>query len=170
MKLPDTFADQTNNVNVIIETPKGSRNKYTYHPESGLFQLGKILPAGLVFPLDFGFIPETKAEDGDPVDVLVIMEVPGFAGCFVECRIIGVIEAEQTERNHKKVKNDRLLAIPVDSNQFAKIKTIDDLDKTFLNEIIEFFVQYNEMGGKNFKLQNISGPDVALTLVKKQMT
>ena len=82
-------------IQVIIETPKGSRNKFAFDPEQEVFALAKVLPAGMVFPYDFGFIPSTKAEDGDPTDVLVLMDEPAFPGVLVKCRVIGVIEGEQ---------------------------------------------------------------------------
>src|ERR1700733_8357960 len=84
---------------VIIETPKGSRNKYDYSVEFKCFQLGKVLPEGMVFPFDFGFLPSTLGEDGDPVDVLLLMDQPTFCGCVVPSRLIGVIEAQQTEKD-----------------------------------------------------------------------
>ena len=83
-------ADDGNLVHVVIETPKASRNKYAFDPELKIFQLKKVLPEGMTFPYDFGFIPSTKAEDGDPVDVLVLMDEPAFAGCLLKCRVIGV--------------------------------------------------------------------------------
>jgi inorganic pyrophosphatase len=70
-------------IQVIIETPKGSRNKYAFDPKQKIFQLMKVLPAGMAFPYDFGFIPSTLAEDGDPTDVLVLMDEPAFAGCLL---------------------------------------------------------------------------------------
>src|SRR5436305_10642632 len=84
-------------VQVVIETPRGSRNKYKYDEERHLFRLNNVLPAGSSFPYDFGYIPGTKADDGDPLDVLVLMDQPAFTGCLIEARIIGVLEAEQTE-------------------------------------------------------------------------
>src|SRR6266480_920007 len=81
----------------IIETPKGSRNKFDYDPDSRLFMLGGLLPEGMIFPFDFGFIPSTLGEDGDPLDILVLMDAPAHVGCLIEVRIIGVITAEQTE-------------------------------------------------------------------------
>src|SRR4051794_16686563 len=98
-------------VNVVIETPKGSRNKFAYDPASRLFELKKVLPRGIAFPFDFGFIPSTLAEDGDPLDVLVLMDEPAFPGCKVRCRLVGVIEAEQTEKGKKTLRNDRLIAV-----------------------------------------------------------
>src|SRR5580693_1474588 len=81
----------------IIETPKGFRNKFDYDPESGLFKLGGLLPEGMLFPFDFGFIPSTLGEDGDPLDIMVLMDAPAHVGCLIDVRIIGVINAEQTE-------------------------------------------------------------------------
>src|SRR5205809_751086 len=95
----------------IIETPKGSRNKFAYDPETGLFKLGGLLPEGMQFPFDFGFVPSTLGEDGDPLDVLVLMDAPAHVGCQVDTRIVGVIAAKQTERG-KTTRNDRPLAVP----------------------------------------------------------
>src|SRR5581483_718248 len=75
---------------VIVETPKGSRNKYKFEPKLGMFVLGKVLPDGMVFPYDFGFVPSTMADDGDPLDVLLLMDEPAFPGCLIESHVIGV--------------------------------------------------------------------------------
>src|SRR5919199_1807176 len=101
-------------LNVIIETPKGSRNKFDYDEELGLFKLGGVLPAGASFPFDFGFLPATRGGDGDPLDVLVLMDEPAFAGCLVTVRLLGVIEAEQTEGD-ATTRNDRLIAVAATS-------------------------------------------------------
>src|SRR5689334_3990623 len=93
----DAFDPKTGNLNVIVETSQGSRNKYKYDPERRLFKVHKLLPAGASFPFDFGFIPSTVGDDGDPLDVLVVMEEPAPAGILVPARLLGVIEAEQTE-------------------------------------------------------------------------
>jgi inorganic pyrophosphatase len=77
---------------VIIETPKGSHNKYSFDEEQNIFVLRAALPSGMVFPYDFGFVPQTLADDGDPLDVLVLMDMPAFPGCAVVARLIGVIE------------------------------------------------------------------------------
>src|SRR2546421_8211911 len=102
--------DDNGRVQVVIETPKGSRSKYAFDPDQRAFKLKKVLPEGMVFPHDFGFIPSTEAEDGDPLDVLLLMDQPAFPGCLVEARLIGVIEGEQSE-DGKKERNDRLLAV-----------------------------------------------------------
>src|SRR5437870_2951630 len=87
---------------VVIETPKGSRNKFAFDPDQHVFELKKVLPTGMAFPYDFGFVPSTEAEDGDPIDVLVLMDEPAFPGCVLKCRLIGVIEGEQGDRKKKK--------------------------------------------------------------------
>src|SRR5436190_6640997 len=84
-------------IDVMVETPKGCRNKFKFDEKSGRFRLGSVLPAGSTFPYDFGFVPGTKAADGDPLDVLLLMDEPAFPGCLITARILGVIEAEQGE-------------------------------------------------------------------------
>lgn len=140
-------------VDVVIETPKGSAQKYDYDPESHFFKLSKILPAGMVFPYDFGFVPHTKGEDGDPLDVIVISEFCSFPGCMIKCRIIGGIKAEQSEEKGKKkmIRNDRFLAIPKCSAIFDKVKSIEDLPDTIVDQLEDFFIDYNKIEGKEFK-------------------
>ena len=107
-------SDDKQMLRVVIETPKGSRNKFAFDPEELIFELKKVLPAGMTFPYDFGFIPSTKADDGDPVDVLVLMDEPAFARCVLSCRAIGVIEGEQGDKKDKK-RNDRIVAVEKDA-------------------------------------------------------
>src|SRR5207253_9607645 len=108
---------------VVVETPKGSRNKFAFDPDKEIFELKKVLPEGMAFPYDFGFVPSTEAEDGDPVDVLVLMDQPAFAGCLLKCRPIGIIEAEQTS-DHKTVRNDRIIAVENSTHSYAVVKHI----------------------------------------------
>jgi len=154
------------NVTAIIETPKGSTEKYDFDPAMHLFKLKKILPAGMSFPYDFGFIPDTKGEDGDSLDIIVLSEVCAFPGCVMECRLIGAILANQTERDGKTIRNDRFIGIPVVSKQYEKIKNIDQLPGDMLNELKSFFINYNELAGKKFKpLKTIKGRE-ALKLIQ----
>jgi inorganic pyrophosphatase len=147
-------------IQVIIETPKGSRNKYSFDPDQRIFALKKVLPAGMEFPYDFGFIPSTKAEDGDPVDVLVLMDEPAFPGCLLKCRLIGIIEGEQGDKN-EKIRNDRVVAIESDNHSWADIDHIDDLGKAFVKELEEFFVNYHELKGKKYRVLDVRGPKEA---------
>jgi inorganic pyrophosphatase len=153
---------------VVIETPKGSRNKFAFDPKEHIYELKKVLPAGMTFPYDFGFVPSTKADDGDPVDVLVLMDEPAFPGCLLTCRLIGVIEGEQGDKK-KKVRNDRIVAVEKDAHSWADIKTMDDLGKQFCRELEEFFVNYHELSGKHYRILGIKGPSQARRLVKKGM-
>src|SRR5258707_611235 len=113
----------------IIETPKGCRNKFDYDPDSGLFMLAGLLPEGMMFPFDFGFIPSTLGEDGDPLDILVLMDAPAHMGCLIDVRIIGIIQAEQTQDGKTK-RNDRLLGVAIHSYDHEDLKSINDVRKT----------------------------------------
>jgi inorganic pyrophosphatase len=145
----------------IIETPKGWRNKFDYDPESNLFKLGGLLPEGMMFPFDFGFIRSTLGDDGDPVDIMVLMDAPAHVGCLIEVRIIGIIVAEQTEGG-KTESNNRLLGVAFHSYDHENIDTIDEVNKTLLDQVEAFFVSYNKQRGKKFKIKETGGPRRAI--------
>jgi inorganic pyrophosphatase len=153
-------------IRVIIETPKGSRNKYAFNPEEKVFELKKVLPAGMDFPYDFGFVPPTKADDGDPVDVLVLMDEPAFTGCALQCRIIGIIEGEQGDKQETE-RNDRIVAIEKQNHSWADIRHIDDLGKQFREELEEFFVNYHRLSGKKYRILGVKGPLAARKAIEK---
>src|SRR2546423_2791848 len=152
----------------IIETPKGCRNKFDYDPEANLFMLGGLLPEGMMFPFDFGFIPSTLGEDGDPLDILVLMDAPAHVGCLIEVRIIGVITAEQVEDGTTKT-NDRLLGVSVHSFDHEDIESIKEVRQTLLDQLEEFFVSYNRQKGKKFKVTGTSGPQKAIKILQSGM-
>ena len=168
IELKPRDSNDDNIIQVIIETPKGSRNKYSFDPEQKVFQLKKVLPAGMAFPYDFGFIPSTLAEDGDPVDVLVLMDEAAFPGCLLKCRLIGIIEGEQGE-NKEKERNDRIVAIEQANHSYAFVQHIGDLGKKFVNELEEFFVNYHDMEGKEFRVLDVRGPGEARRRIKDGM-
>ena len=149
-ELISPFDEETGDLNVVIDTPKDSRNKYKYDEKLKIFKLGGVLAVGLFFPFDFGYIPNTLGGDGDPLDVLVLMDEAAFVGCLVPSRLLGVIEAEQTE-DGKTERNDRLIAVSADSRTHKNIKSINDLNPTLLDEIEHFFISYNDAKGKKFK-------------------
>ena len=151
---------------VIIETPKGSRNKFSFDVDQEIFSLKKVLPAGMVFPYDFGFLPKTLADDGDPIDVLLLMDEPAFPGVLVPSRLIGVIEGEQID-GKKRIRNDRLVAIADANHMYANVRKLDDLPKQFLRELEDFFVNYHRLEGKEYKLLGCKGIAEAETLIKK---
>src|SRR5579872_1653574 len=151
--------DETN-LQVVIETPKGSRNKYAFDDKQRIFGLKKVLPAGMEFPYDFGFVPSTLAEDGDPTDVLVLMDEPAFVGCLLKCRLIGIIEGQQGKKK-KGVRNDRIIAIEEANHSYAHVRHVDELGKKFVRELEEFFVNYHDMQGQKYHVLDVKGPSEA---------
>ncbi len=160
--------EKTMELRVIIETPKNSRNKFDLDPESGLFELAGVLPEGMMFPFDFGFIPSTLGEDGDPLDVMVFMDAPAHPGCIVNCRIVGIMSAQQTEKN-EAVRNDRLLAVSLKGRTGDHILKSGDIDPETLEQVEEFFKCYNKQHGKTFKILGIEGPKKAVKAIRKGM-
>jgi inorganic pyrophosphatase len=161
----EPFDEGSRTLNVIIDTPKGSRNKFKYDERWEIFKLGGALPLGAVFPFDFGYIPSTRAEDGDPLDVLILMDEPAFTGCLVQAKLIGVIEAKQTEAG-ETTRNDRLIAVAAESRNHSHIRFVGDLNSNLVHEIERFFISYNETKGKQFEVLGRFGPDRAVALVK----
>ncbi len=159
-QLPSLDRDDGALIQVVVETPKGSRNKYAFDDKQEVFELKKVLPAGMSFPYDFGFIPRTLAEDGDPVDVLVLMDEPAFPGCLLQCRVIGIIEGEQSDKNEKE-RNDRIVAIEKENHSFADIRHISDLGHTFVRELEDFFVNYHELSREQYRIIDVRGPKPA---------
>ena len=160
------FGDEDEDVIVVvIETPKGSRNKYAYDPTEHIFELKKVLPAGMAFPYDFGFVPSTLAGDGDPIDVLVLMDEAAFPGCKLKCRLVGLIEGEQAVKKSVE-RNDRVIAVEVANHSYARIRHVDDLGKEFEKELEEFFVNYHRLEGASYKVLALKGPRAAYRAVK----
>lgn len=151
---------------VVIETPRGSRNKYSFDEDDRIFRLKAALPAGMVFPYDFGFVPRCLGGDDDPMDVLVLMDEPAFPGCVLLARLVGVMESEQTE-NGKTERNDRMIAVAETAHLYSNIRNIDDLPKQALTEIEEFFAQYHRLQGKESRRLAWSGADVARRLIEE---
>jgi inorganic pyrophosphatase len=150
---------------VVIETPKGSRNKYAFDAKERVFRLKKVLPAGMAFPYDFGFVPRTLADDGDPIDVLVLMDEPAFPGCVLQCRPIGVIEGEQGSKKGKE-RNDRIVAIQEDAHSWEDVKTLDDLGEQFCRELGQFFVNYHQLTGEKYRILGRKGPKTIRKMIK----
>ena len=152
-------------LNAIVETPKGSRNKFAYEPESGMIALKRCLPEGILFPFNFGFVPSTLADDGDPLDILVLNEDPLFSGCALRVKLLGAIKAEQTE-NGKTFRNDRLLgqAFGEESSEVAKTIRVDN---RLVKEIERFFAAYNRLDGKKFRALGKLNPGAAKEIVRR---
>ena len=163
-----TFDAGTGDLRVVIETPKGSRNKYDYNPECDCLDLAAVLPQGMIIPFDFGFVPSTLGEDGDPLDVLVLMDSPVVPGCVVRARLIGAIEARQKEKAKHAAwqRNDRLIAVALHAETHQDIRSLSQLRPHLLTEIKEFFVDYNRLRDRRFEPLADSGPKKAQKLVE----
>jgi inorganic pyrophosphatase len=157
--------DDEGNLHVLIDTPKGSRNKYKWDEAFGVFTLAGVLTVGAVFPYDFGDIPSTKGEDGDPLDVLVLMDEPAFVGCLVVARLLGALEAEQVE-DGKTVRNDRLVAVAVKAPTWEGVASLADLSPVLLHQIEHFFVSYNAARGRRFTVRGRRDADEARAIVE----
>ena len=169
MKNIPPFVKESNEelVHLIVETPRGSHNKFNWDPEWDLFKLKRCLPAGTAFPLDFGFIPGTLAEDGDPTDVLLLSEWPTYPGCLVECRLIGILKGEQKDPGMDHfVRNDRLLAVPKMTRDFRHVKTLADFGEERLSDIFHFFQYYHGLEGGEYKKVGTANAAEALKTLK----
>jgi inorganic pyrophosphatase len=165
-RLPHRLDLRSTTCRAVIETPKGMRSKYDYDPASGAFEIGGLLPEGMSFPLDFGFIPSTLGEDGDPLDVMVLFDEPCVVGALLEVRLLGVIEGQQTEEG-RSFRNDRLLATATQSRQFASLRKPEDLGRDYLDQLERFWVQYNALKGKRFAVLALRGPAAAVEAVRR---
>ncbi len=160
-----TYDPRSGRLNVIIETPKGSRNKFDYEENDNLFVLGKVLPPGHVFPYDFGFVPSTRAQDGDPLDVLLLMDEAAYPGILVKAQLIGVVEGEQADGGDK-IRNDRLIAVCAKCQTYHGVRLLKDLPGSLLDGIENFFVSYHALDDKRWKLLGHHGPAHAEELVR----
>ena len=156
-------------VYVVVETAKGSRNKYAFDEKLGVFLLKGVLPEGSSFPYDYGYIPSTKGGDGDPLDILVIMDAPAFTGCVITVKVIGAIEADQTERDGRTERNDRLIGVATHAHTHDHVQALSDLRPQMVEEIEGFFEHYNRLAGKAFKPVRRSDASDAMGLVRESM-
>lgn len=129
-------------------------------------KLSKVMPEGMIFPYDFGFVPGTEAEDGDPLDILLLSDAPTLAGCEVECRLVGILKAEQKEEG-KTIHNDRIIAVGEVSVLYAEVKEISQLEPALLHQIEEFFVNYQKVRGVEYKMLAREGSRSARELVSR---
>ena len=152
-------------VHVVVETPRGSAAKLEFDPDLKVFTLSKALILGLTYPYDWGFVPSTKGDDGDPLDVLVIHDAATSPGLVLKCKIIGVLEVLQSEKGKKGIRNDRLIAVPRDSHREKSEKDARDLPKQVRTEIEKFFVATDELEDKELKFLGWKGPKTGEKLV-----
>lgn len=158
--------EDSGDLTIVVETPRGSRNKYKYDGSCHALRLGALLPEGLAFPFDFGFFPSTLGEDGDPLDVLLLLDTPVPPGCIVNARLIGAIEVEQKEGSGTWKRNDRFLAVGSQSSNYADVARLQDLRPHLLDEIEAFLAHYVTMAGKKLRIAGRAGPRQARRRLK----
>ena len=165
-KLPHELDEKQATCLAIVETPKGGRAKYNFDPKARAFRLKTLLPEGMSFPMDFGFIPSTLADDGDPLDVMILSDEPAPTGALMAVRLLGVLEAEEREKG-KTERNDRLLGVASPSHLYAQVRTVEDLGQTFVDHLGEFWINKDKLEGKAFRLLGVGDGKAAVALIQK---
>jgi inorganic pyrophosphatase len=155
---PDERADGT--IDVLIEIPRGSRNKYEYDRATGQIRLDRVLYSSVHYPTDYGFLPHTLAPDGDELDVLVMVEEPTFPGCLVAARPVGVLIMHD-----EKGKDSKILAVPLGEPRFADVRRLADISAHWLREIENFFQTYKRLQDVETELDGWADRDVAVTII-----
>ena len=151
-------------VYAVVEIPKGSRNKYEYDKDKEAFALDRVLSSPFHYPAEYGIIPKTLWDDGDPMDILVIMDQPTFPGCIIESRCIGVMEMIDGEESDNKI-----IAVPVNDPRFKDVKDINDIPEAYLDEIVHFFQEYKKLEGKTTEVMGWSDAKKALKDIEHSM-
>jgi inorganic pyrophosphatase len=151
--------------NVVVETPRGSRAKFAYDPKLKTFILSKSLLTGLTYPHDWGFVPSTKADDGDPLDIMVIHDAATSPGIVLTCRIIGILQIEQKSKG-KAERNDRLFAVPRRSHAEQGLRDVRDLSKPIQQELEKFFIATDELEDKKLEIIGWKSPKIAMKAIK----
>ncbi|HLG82616.1 MAG TPA: inorganic diphosphatase [Bradyrhizobium sp.] len=164
-KIP-TWADKEH-IYAVVETPRGSTCKLDFDPELKVFTLAKPLMAGLTYPYDWGFIPSTQAEDGDPLDVLVVHDSKTYPGVVLRCRPIGVLELKQTKKGDDEERNDRIFAVPDRAPFEGDLQDIRHLPSRAVEELEQFFKATDALEDKKLKFLGWRGPADAVKLIKK---
>jgi inorganic pyrophosphatase len=149
-------------INTVIEIPKGGHNKYEYDEELDEIRLDRTLHSPLFYPVDYGFVPETRAEDGDHLDALVLTDDPVFTGCVMEIRPIGLLKMSDENGLDNKV-----LAVPAKNPHYHDIQDLKDVQPHFLAEIVHFFEQYKKLEKKFVKVEGWGSKKNALAVIKK---
>jgi inorganic pyrophosphatase len=147
-------------VRMIVEIPKNSANKFEYDGKLGVFRLDRALYSPMHYPGDYGFIPGTLAEDGDPLDVLTLVTEPSFTGCLIEVRPVGVLYMVDKEEHDQKI-----LAVPNNNPRYDSIHTVDQIFPHLKREIEHFFSIYKELQGSKTEMNGWGGPKEARRLI-----
>ena len=164
-RLP-TFAKE-DVFHVVVESPRGSTIKLKYDVDLNAMSVSRPLATGLIYPYDWGFVPSTKAEDGDPIDAALFWDVATFPGVVVPCRALGVIQVEQNGADGKgRARNDRILGLPIQARREGELKSALLLPKRLRDEIEHFFIAATALEGKDAEILGWAGPEAALALLQ----
>jgi inorganic pyrophosphatase len=152
-------------VHAVIETPRDTRHKYAFEPKLGIFKLKQTLPEGLEWPYDYGFVPRTLADDGDPLDVLVLSTIPTFTGCLLETRVLGIVRLKKNG-----VENDRVIAAPPRQSGVSQrsdaFDDIDDVPKETIGDVCRFLVEYSEEEGNKIEFRGVRSRKKAMAAIE----
>ncbi len=151
----------TDFVEVLVEIPRGSRNKYEYDEERGLIRLDRVLYSSVHYPTDYGFVPGTLAPDGDHLDALIVVEEPTFPGCLLRARPIGTLYMRD-----ERGEDNKILAVPVDDPRFEGVRDLPDLQPHWLREIEVFFATYKTLEGVRTEVLGWDGVEEAWRLIQ----
>ncbi|MBO8170652.1 MAG: inorganic diphosphatase [Bacillaceae bacterium] len=147
-------------VDAFIEIPAGSQNKYEYDKEAGVFRLDRVLYSPMHYPTEYGYLENTLALDGDPLDILVLTTFPTFPGCVIKSRVIGVLVMSDD-----KGQDEKLLGVPVDDPRWDNVNSLDDIPEHKLKEIAHFFEVYKDLENKKTEIKGWEGPEAASRLI-----
>jgi inorganic pyrophosphatase len=163
-----TFADDSA-FHVVVESPRGSSLKLKYEPRWEAMGISRPLPAGLVFPFDWGFVPSTRGPDGDPLDAFLMWDVSSFPGVVLASRPLGVLRIEQNAANFdrsRRVRNDRILALPVAARRETGWRTLTDITERLRQECVEFTIAAAALEGKDVAILGWGDSEEAVSLIK----
>ncbi|HEY3373765.1 MAG TPA: inorganic diphosphatase [Candidatus Aquicultor sp.] len=146
---------------VVVEIPKGSRNKYEYDEKLGCFKFDRLLFSSVHYPADYGFVPDTLAEDGDPLDALVVLEEPTFTGCLIEAKPVGLFKMWD-----EKGPDHKILCVPVADPRWNYINSLEEVPQHLLHEISHFFEVYKDLEAKKTGVEGWESKEDAYRIIE----
>ena len=162
-KISPFYDESKGIINVVVETPAASQNKYDYDPESGLFILDRPIHSSLKYPFDYGFIPNTLADDGDPVDVVLIIKQPTFTGCLVRTRVVGVMEMEDEDG-----KDEKIIGVALKDPRTSHMENIEHIPPHYQKELEHFFIHIKDLEKEKWaKVDGFFDRDKAIEIIIK---